>query len=78
MLLFLALLGTGSFALYLVVGLAVGFFIVPVIPIMLEFGCEICFPIGEGTTTGFLYAGAHIIAAVCSVFFGWLINGKSK
>ena len=37
---------------------------VPLIPTMLELACETCFPIGEATITGFMYAIAHIVGGV--------------
>lgn len=39
-----------------------GFFVIPVIPILLELASEVCFPIGEATVTGFIFTVAHIIA----------------
>jgi len=72
---FMAILKTDNFWVMLIVVLILGAFIVPVIPLMLEFGCELCFPVGEGTSTGFLYAGAHLLAASTSALLGWLING---
>ena len=41
-----------------------GFFMVPFIPTMLEFACENCFPIGEGSITGFMYALGHSIGGL--------------
>lgn len=32
------------------------FFLIPLVPIMLELGCELVFPIGEGTAVGMLFA----------------------
>ena len=32
------------------------FFLIPLVPIMLELGCELAFPVGEGTAVGFLFA----------------------
>ena len=37
---------------------------VPAMPTMLELGCENCFPIGEGSITGFMYASAHTIGGL--------------
>ena len=60
-------LWTDNFYLVLVPTFFVGFFMVPVIPTMLEFACENCFPIGEGSITGFLYALAHTFGALGGV-----------
>lgn len=38
----------------------VGFFFIPQIPIFLDFGCEIAFPIGEASSSGFLLAGGQL------------------
>lgn len=45
---------------------------------MLEFGCELCFPVGEGTSTGFMHAGAHVMSAFFSLYLGWLIDGQER
>ncbi len=63
--------------------LFVGLFIVPLIPAMLEFSCEINFPIGEATTTGFIFAIAHVFGALSGIGLTALlnpdnINAKSK
>lgn len=67
LLLFMACLNLGLPLMIISVGV-VGFFIVPLIPGMLEFACEISFPIGEGTSTGFIYACAHIFGGTVGVF----------
>ena len=38
-----------------------GIFFIPQIPIILEFGCELSFPIGEATSSGFLLAGGQLL-----------------
>ena len=61
---FMLMLETMTFGLLIPPVFVVGFFIVPLIPAMLEFSCETNFPIGEGTTTGFIYAVAHIFGGL--------------
>jgi len=58
------MLWTKSFLGVLFPVLGMGFFMVPLIPTMLELACETCFPIGEATITGFMYAIAHIVGGV--------------
>jgi MFS family permease len=41
---------------------AVGFFVVPVVPISYQIGCELAFPIGEAQVTGLLNGGALVWA----------------
>lgn len=36
------------------------FFLIPLVPIMLELGCELAFPVGEGTATGLLFATGNL------------------
>jgi hypothetical protein len=47
---------------------ALGFFVYPIIPAMIELGCEVVFPIGESLSTGFLLTGGQLFgfAMVCN------------
>lgn len=54
--LFYPLLETGSLALVSLISAFNSFFLIPLVPIMLELGCELIFPVGEGTAVGFLFA----------------------
>ena len=53
---------------------ALGLFVVPLIPAMLEFACETCFPIGEATCTGFIYALAHIFGGIGGIALTALVE----
>lgn len=55
-----AMLWTKSFYLTIPAVFAIGLFMVPLIPSMLEFACETSFPIGEATATGFIYGDENI------------------
>jgi len=61
---FLMMLYSENFILVCLSTFALGLFIVPLVPAMLEFACETCFPIGEATCTGFIYALAHIFGGI--------------
>jgi|NOAtaT_7_FD_contig_41_303550_length_426_multi_1_in_0_out_0_1 FLVCR family feline leukemia virus subgroup C receptor-related protein len=37
-----------------------GFFLIPVIPIMLDFACELVYPIGDSHAMGILIAGGQL------------------
>ena len=41
-----------------------GFFLIPQVPIFLELGCELAFPIGEASSSGFLLAGGQLTGFV--------------
>ena len=47
---------------------------VPLIPVMLEFSCEISFPTGEASTIGFIYALAHVIGGVGGIGLTFIIG----
>jgi hypothetical protein len=47
-------------AIVIVVGF-VGFFFIPQLPIILELGCELAYPIGEASSSGFLLAGGQLL-----------------
>ena len=65
---FLLMLWSGIFMAILLPTFMVGLFIVPLIPTMLEFACEIIFPVGEATSTGFLFAAAHLFGGLTDTF----------
>ena len=52
----------------------IGLFVVPLIPAMLEYACETCFPIGEATCTGFIYALAHIFGGIGGIALTALVE----
>ena len=41
---------------------------------MLEFACENCFPKGEGSITGFMYALSHTFGALGGVGITYLLG----
>lgn len=54
----------GSLALVVLSGACVGFFILPVTPLILQLGCEVAFPVKEATVAGLLLAGAQVTGFV--------------
>ena len=51
-----------------------GFFIIPIVPILLEFANEVCFPVGEAMISGFLYSIAHVIGFVLGSMFSLILD----
>jgi hypothetical protein len=41
-----------------------GMFLTPFFPFCLEFACELVFPVGEASASGFILAGVHIIGLI--------------
>jgi FLVCR family feline leukemia virus subgroup C receptor-related protein len=68
------MLYTEKFALLAIPAVVLGFFIVPVIPIMIEFANEVCYPIGEATITGFLFSVAHVLGFFLGSGFSFIID----
>lgn len=54
------------------------FFLIPLVPIMLELGCELAFPIGEGTATGMLFATGNLFGFVLGLLLSLIVEGESK
>jgi hypothetical protein len=71
-------LDTKSFWIVLVIVGFAGVFFIPQVPIILEFGCEIAFPIGEASSSGFLLAGGQLLGflSVKFVLFRELVSFK--
>lgn len=77
MVFFLMMLWTKTFFLVVISIFTIGLFIVPLIPAMLEFACETCFPIGEATATGFIYAMAHIFGGLGGMALTELVGNEN-
>jgi len=55
-----------------------GFFVYPVIAICVEVSCGLIFPIGEATSTGFLFAGGQTFGGILGIILLELIKGENK
>lgn len=55
----------------------VGLFFLPMIPTILEFACESVFPIGEGSTVGFLSGVSNIFALIYGSVLSFVVKGES-
>jgi FLVCR family feline leukemia virus subgroup C receptor-related protein len=58
--LFYPILETDSVVLVSLISAFNSLFLIPLVPIMLELGCELVFPVGEGTAVGFLFAMGNL------------------
>ena len=76
--LFFFMLMTKQLGLVIPPTFLVGFFIVPLIPAMLEFSSETNFPIGEATTTGFIFALSHIFGGSLGLGMTALVSQKTQ
>lgn len=78
MIIFFPLLETGILALASLVSAYNSFFLIPLVPIMLELGCEIAFPVAEGTAAGLLFAMGNFAGFALGVFLTLIVQGESK
>ncbi|KAL4439315.1 hypothetical protein ABPG74_016978 [Tetrahymena malaccensis] len=62
---------------FIVSGLS-AFFCYPVFSTVLEFGCEIAFPVGEASIAGYLLAGSQIFGFFLGLIMTEVIDGVSK
>ena len=60
MLLFYPILQTYSVGATAFISAYNSFFLIPLVPIMLELGCELAYPVGEGTAVGLLFAVGNL------------------
>jgi FLVCR family feline leukemia virus subgroup C receptor-related protein len=51
---------------------------IPIIPIILQFSCELVFPVGEASSTGFLYASGQFLGFALGLLFLSFLDGKNK
>ena len=54
------------------------FFLIPLVPIMLELGCELVFPVGEGSAVGLLFAVGNFGGFLLGLFLSMIVKGDSK
>ena len=53
------------------------FFLIPLVPIMLELGCELVFPVGEGSAVGLLFAVGNFGGFLLGLFLSMIVKGES-
>jgi hypothetical protein len=70
---FLLALNAKPFLIFFVGG-AIGFNVIPILPISYDLGCELSFPIGEAQVTGFINGGAMIVAFFMALAITSAIN----
>lgn len=75
MVLFYPLLETGILILASLVSAYNSFFLIPLVPIMLELACEIGFPVAEGTATGMLFAMGNFAGFLLGMFLTMIVRG---
>ena len=78
MILFYPLLETGVLILASLVSAYNSFFLIPLVPIMLELACEIGFPVAEGTATGMLFAMGNFAGFLLGMFLTMIVRGETK
>jgi len=71
-------LGDGGSLAILLSSMLIGFFMIPLIPGLLELACEISFPVSEVSTAGFLLAPALEFAAVLGLIVAPIAEQKTK
>lgn len=75
--LFLFSLLTKSVVLVCLNSMANSFFLIPLIPIMLELGCELAYPVGEGAAVGFMIAGGNLGGFLIGFVMSLYVKGES-
>ncbi len=78
MVVFYPLLETGSLMLASLASGYNSFFLIPLVPIMLELGCELAFPVGEGTAVGLLFATGNLFGFLLGLLMSLIVEGESK
>ena len=51
------------------------FFLIPLVPIMLELGCELVFPVGEGSAVGMLFAVGNFAGFLLGLILSVIVKG---
>ena len=70
---------TNSLLLVALISAINSFFLIPLVPIMLEMGCELVFPVGEGAAVGLLFAMGNFSGFIFGFFMSMIVgDGESK
>mmetsp|Transcript_12897 Transcript_12897/g.1152 ORF Transcript_12897/g.1152 Transcript_12897/m.1152 type:complete len:99 (+) Transcript_12897:221-517(+) len=56
----------------------IGFFNIPLVPMVYEYSVELVFPVGEGSALGFLMGFTSIMGSIFVVVFSAIVKGDSK
>lgn len=78
MIVFYPLIETGSLFWASFVSAYNSFFLIPLVPIMLELSCELAFPVGEGSATGLLFAFGNFFGFLLGLFLSLIVQGETK
>ena len=74
---FYPLLMTNSLFLVSFISAFNSFFLIPLVPIMLELGCELVFPVGEGSAVGLLFAMGNFGGFLFGLLLSVIVKGES-
>ena len=77
-LLFYPLMETDSLLLVSLISAFNSFFLIPLVPIMLELACELVFPVGEGSAAGMLFAMGNFAGFLFGAILSAIVQGNSK
>ena len=55
-----------------------GFFIAPLVPLMLEWGCKLSYPASDSLALGLLYSGATLTGAGLGQFYTYVSAGEKS
>lgn len=75
MLLFYPLLLARNLVLASLISAINSFFLIPLVPIMLELGCELVFPVGEGSAVGLLFAVGNFGGFIMGLIMTIIVKG---
>ena len=78
MIIFYPLIETGNLFWASFVSAYNSFFLIPLVPIMLELSCELAFPVGEGSAAGMLFAMGNFSGFLLGLFLSLIVQGESK
>jgi FLVCR family feline leukemia virus subgroup C receptor-related protein len=61
-----------------IAGFLIGFFLVPMVPVMMELCCEIIYPLNGSFAIGILLSGATIVVIISSQILTIITRGTSS
>jgi len=75
---FLASLFSEKLGIVFIGIISIGFFLIPAAPLMIEFCCELSYPVGEASSVGFMDAFLKLSAFFVGTFVSFVAKGSKK
>jgi MFS family permease len=72
------LFGVDSFIIMILIGVCVGFFVIPITALYTAYSVELTYPIAQGSATGYLFAASQTFAFILGMLWITILDRVNK